>query len=220
MKKLLPLLLLLLLSGCGALSPKVDIDTPTTIKPPVQPAAAPTNGAIFQTASYRPLFEDRRARYVGDVLIIQLNEKLNASKKGASTAAREGEVGIDIPIIAGFPGKSFQHGQVSANTENTFDGKGSTESSNVFTGTIAVTVVDVLPNGNLLVGGEKQIGIEHNTETLRFTGVVDPRTIQTGNVVSSTQVADARIDYRSAGYIGEAQVMGWLARFFLSFMPF
>ena len=219
MKKLLPLVFLLL-TGCGLLSPKVDIETPTTTKPLMERTPMPTNGAIYQSVSYRPLFEDRRARYVGDLLIVQLNEKLNASKKGASTAERSGNVGVDIPIIQGFPGKTFQHGQISAQTDNNFDGKGTTESSNLFTGTITVTVIDVLPNGNLLVGGEKQIGIEQNTETLRFTGVVDPRTIQFGNVVSSTQIADARIDYRSAGYIGEAQVMGWLARFFLSFMPF
>jgi flagellar L-ring protein FlgH len=210
----------LALSGCSLFSPRVDIDTPTTALPPPPAPAAQINGSIFQNASYRPLFEDRRARYVGDVLVIQLNEKLNASKKGTSSAERTGDMDVAIPIIQGFPGKSFQGGRISASTENTFDSEGETESSNVFTGTITVTVVEVLPNGNLRVGGEKQIGIEHNTETLRFTGIVDPRTILPGNTVSSVQVADARIDYRSRGYISEAQAMGWLARFFLSFVPF
>jgi flagellar L-ring protein FlgH len=220
MKKIFLLSLCALLGGCGLFSPKVDIDTPTTAKPAVEPVAPQRSGSIYQTANYRPLFEDRRARYVGDTLVIQLNEKLNASKKGNSSAERTGDVDVNIPIIQGFPGKTFQHGQISASSANTFDGEGETTSSNVFTGTITVTVVEVLPNGNLRVGGEKQIGIEHNTETLRFTGVIDPRTILPGNTVSSTQVADARIDYRSAGYIGEAQAMGWLARFFLSFVPF
>ncbi len=219
MKRLL-ILMCALLCGCSALSPKVDIDTPTTARPIILPPPPQTNGAIFQHTSYRPLFEDRRARYIGDLLVIQLSEKLNAVKKGTSSAERTSEMDVSIPIVQGFPGKSFQGGRISAETENTFDGKGTTESSNVFTGTITVTVIDVLPNGNLLVGGEKQIGIEHNTETLRFTGIVDPKTILPGNVVPSVQVADARIDYRSAGYISEAQVMGWLARFFLSFLPF
>lgn len=223
-KKILLLLLCVLpsflLGGCSLFSPKVDIDTPTTAVPAPAPPAAQVNGAIFQHTSYRPLFEDRRARYVGDVLVIQLNEKLNATKKGTSSAERTGDMDVSIPIIQGFPGKSFQGGRISASTENSFDSEGETQSSNVFTGTITVTVVEVLPNGNLRVGGEKQIGIEHNTETLRFTGVVDPKTILPGNTVSSTQVADARIDYRSRGYISEAQAMGWLARFFLTFVPF
>ncbi|HKO88550.1 MAG TPA: flagellar basal body L-ring protein FlgH [Burkholderiales bacterium] len=219
LKRLLPALLLLL-GGCGLLSPKVEIDTPTTAAPAPQPVAAPSNGGIFQVSSYRPAFEDRRARFVGDLLVIQLNEKLNASKKGSSNVDRSSEMAVAIPTIQGFPGKTFQGGAISATTENTFDAEGETQSINVFTTTITVTVTEVLPNGNLRVGGEKQIGIEHNTETLRFTGVVDPRTILPGNTVSSTQVADARIDYRSAGYISEAQAMGWLARFFLTFMPF
>lgn len=220
MKKLLPGLLLLLLGGCSVFSPKVQIDTPTTAQPPLQPMQVHNNGAIFQVGTYRPMFEDRSARYVGDILVIQLNEKLNASKKGSSNVDRSSSMDVSIPVIQGFPGKTWQGGEISANTSNVFDGEGGTESSNLFTGTITVTVTEVLPNGNLRVGGEKQIGIEHNTETLRFTGIVDPHTILPGNMVSSTQVADARIDYRSAGYISEAQAMGLLARFFLSFLPF
>jgi flagellar L-ring protein precursor FlgH len=81
-------------------------------------------------------------------------------------------------------------------------------------------VIEVLPNGNLRVAGEKQIGIRQNSEVLRFSGVVDPERIQAGNVVSSTQVADARLDYRGGGYIEEAQIQGWLARFFNSWSPF
>ena len=81
-------------------------------------------------------------------------------------------------------------------------------------------MIEVLPNGNLVVSGEKQIGIAHNSETLRFSGVVSPATILAGNTVTSTQVADARIDYRGSGYIDEAQVMGFLARFFLTILPF
>lgn len=207
-----------MLAGC-ALNPHVDIGGPTTARP--QPAPpAPTNGAIFQTASYRPLFEDRRARYIGDILIIQLNEKLNASKKAASSADKSGDIGFSVPIVKHLPGKSFQNAELSANSSNEYAGKGATESSNLFTGTISVTVTDVLPNGNLVVAGEKQIGISKNTETLRFSGVVNPATIVPPNTVSSTQVADARIDYRGEGYIDEAQMMGWLGRIFLTFLPF
>ena len=211
--------LVIALAGCGVLNPHVDVVEPTTVRPQPIPQHA-ANGAIFQTASYRPLFEDRRARYVGDILVIQLNEKLNASKKAESSAEKSGDISMQVPIIKHLPGKSFQHAEIQAQSSNDYEGKGSTASSNLFTGTIAVTVIDVLPNGNLVVSGEKQIGISKNTETLRFSGVVNPVTILPPNTVSSTQVADARIDYRGSGYIDEAQMMGWLSRFFLTFLPF
>jgi flagellar L-ring protein precursor FlgH len=72
----------------------------------------------------------------------------------------------------------------------------------------------------LAVSGEKQIGISKNSELIRVSGLVNPMHILPGKVVSSTQIADARIDYRSAGYIEEAQMMGWLSRFFMVLLPF
>ena len=85
---------------------------------------------------------------------------------------------------------------------------------------ISVTVIDVLPNGNLVVAGDKQIGINHNAEMLRFSGVVNPMTIQAGNTLNSTQVAEARLEYIGRGYIDEAQSMPWLQRIFVNFLPF
>ena len=127
---------------------------------------------------------------------------------------------MTMPAVKGVLGSTFKGFSGNANTSNTFEGKGETASSNQFTGTITVTVIEVLPNGNLVVAGEKQIGIRQNSEVLRCKGVIDPKSIQPGNVVSSTMVADARLDYRGGGYIEEAQIQGWLARFFNSWMPF
>jgi flagellar L-ring protein precursor FlgH len=84
---------------------------------------------------------------------------------------------------------------------------------------LTVTVIEVLPNGNLLVSGEKQIGLKEGEEFVRFSGVVNPITITASNTVTSTQVADARIEYKSNGFLDSAQVMGWLGRFFLTFLP-
>jgi flagellar L-ring protein FlgH len=207
----------LALAGCN---PVVQVREPTSARPEARPPAVPRDGAIFSDATYRPLFEDRRARLVGDTLTIQLNEKLNASKKGSSSAERTGTASVAVPTIRGLPGKSFQGATLDAQTSTTFEGKGETEASNLLTGTITVTVIEVLPNGNLIVSGEKQIGITKNAELIRVSGVVNPVNILPGNVVSSTQIADARIDYRSAGYIDEAQMMGWLTRFFNVVLPF
>lgn len=115
--------------------------------------------------------------------------------------------------------KRFDRLRADGSSDNSFEGKGATGTDNEFNGTITVTVIEVLPNGNLLVSGEKQVGINQNVETLRFSGVVNPATVLPGNLVSSTQIADARLEVRGRGDIDRAQTTGWLTRFFLSFLP-
>ncbi len=111
-----------------------------------------------------------------------------------------------------------QSAKMSGN--NALTAKGGANAANNFNSVITVTVTDVLPNGNLLVSGEKQMGINQGTEFIRFSGVVNPRTVTGQNTVLSTQVADARIEYTAKGYIDEAQNMGWMQRFFLNVSPF
>lgn len=210
-----------LLAGCSS-DPfrKVEIQQPLTARPAAMPALPSANGAIFQTAAYRPLFEDRRARAIGDTLTININEKLQASKQASTTANRTGAVNFEVPTVHGLPIKGLKDAALAADSKSDFAGKGDSSANNVFTGAITVTVIEVLPNGNLIVSGEKQIGINQGSEFIRLSGVVNPTTIVNGNVVSSTQVADARIEYRGTGYIDEAQTMGFLQRVFLSVLPF
>jgi len=209
---------MVLLGGC-AVVPDTIVRQPTNIKPPQATPVAPANGGIFQATSYRPLFEDRRARLVGDVLTIAINEKTNAGKQTGSSGSKSGSVAASIPAIIGLPLKMLQGTSVSAQSANKYDTKGAENSSNIFTGTITVTVAEVLPNGNLVVSGEKQVSLDTGVEYIRFSGVVSPDTIATGNVVSSTQVADARVEYRSNSRIDAAQVMTSMTRFFLSVLP-
>jgi flagellar L-ring protein precursor FlgH len=221
---LLPIVLvvsLAFLAGCAPF-PKVEVREPTTARAAPPQRTTQINGAIYQQAAFRPLFEDNRARFVGDVLTIVINENFSASQEKKSSTAKSGTVTMDAPNVKLPVGGSLGANAFSVNgaSSNTFDGKGSTNSTNAFTGTITVTVLDVLPNGNLVVSGEKQIGNNRQVETVRFSGVVNPITIVNGNTVSSTQVADARIELRGQGQVDEAQVMGWLARFFLTFLPF
>jgi flagellar L-ring protein precursor FlgH len=221
---LVPLLVVLafaLVSGCAPF-PKVEVREPTTARAVPPPLSSQVNGAIYQRAAFRPLFEDNRARFVGDILTININENFSATQEKKSSASKTGTVAADTPNVKLPVGGSLGANTITANgkSSNTFDGKGSTNSTNAFTGTITVTVVDVLPNGNLVVSGEKQIGNNRQVETVRFSGVVNPFNLVNGNTVSSTQVADARIELRGQGQVDEAQVMGWLARFFLTFLPF
>ena len=137
-----------------------------------------------------------------------------------SAFAWQSAVLAGVTALAGLPGQGLQGLNAQASDTNKFEGKGASTGSNVFTGTMTATVIEVLPNGNLLISGEKQVAIGQGQEFIRVSGVVNPYTVTAANTVNSSQMADARIEYKSTGYISEAQVMGWLARFFLTFLPF
>lgn len=210
-------------SGCAQLPesrPQVAVAAAPAQRPAVRPVvAAPSNGSIYHGGAMRGLFEDRRARLVGDILTIQVQEKTSAKQSSNTSLAREGKLSGSVTAVPLLPNSLLNRAKAGGSSSNELDAKGETGSTNDFNGIITVTVVDVLENGNLLVTGEKQIGVNQNVDTMRFSGVVSPVSILPGNVVSSTQVADARLEYRGHGDIDRAQTTGWLARFFLSWLP-
>jgi flagellar L-ring protein FlgH len=211
----------LALAGCATPypTPKVEIAEPTTALPQAQPAPQVNNGAIFQASQYRPLFEDHRARLVGDTITVVIVEKISATQKSTSSIDKSGKLDAGITALPLLSSNSFNRAGASGSASNTFAGKGTTENSNEFSGTITATVTGVLPNGHLLIAGEKQIGVNQNVDVLRFSGQVDPRAIQPGNTVASAQIANVRIEQRGRGQQADAQAMGWLARFFLNLLP-
>ena len=234
----LPLASLVPLTACQSVLPseaKVDFPTATaptlpengpTPIPALMPMTAQSayaqpvaTGSIYQAAQYRPLFEDHRARLVGDTLTIQIVEKIAASQSANSSVDKTGDLSASVTALPGVKPKWLGGATATANSSNSFEGKGATTSNNDFTGTITATVVGVLPNGHLMVAGEKQIGVNQHVDVLRFTGRIDPRSIQPGNVIPSAQVADVRVEHRGRGAMADAQGIGWLARFFLNLLP-
>ncbi|MBH9575846.1 flagellar basal body L-ring protein FlgH [Inhella proteolytica] len=220
MKKL-ALLLLPLATGCAAwLDPRVEMDPPPAVQLPDVPPPQARNGAIFHAATYRPLFEEHRARLVGDTLMIAITEKISASQSSSSEADRSGSLSGEVTAIPGLnPAKALARATAGASSANKTTGKGSNENSNEFSGSVTAVVQAVLPNGHLLISAEKQIGVNNNVDVLRFSGQVDPRTIGAGNVVSSTAVANVRIEQRGRGPAEGLHGIGWLSRFFLSLSP-
>ncbi len=208
------------MSGCASTVPGSSVHQPMSVRPEAKEFAAPGNGAIYNVASSRPLFEDRRARFVGDTLTINIAEKTQASKKSDTKAERSQSYDVSIPSVINLPFKGLQGMTLGVGSDNKFGGTGSNTSSNDFISTITVTVIDVYPNGNLLVSGEKQLGLKDGEEFIRFSGVVNPSTITGANTVQSTQVADARMEFKANGFVDSANSMGWLSRFFLSLLPF
>lgn len=213
----------LLVGGCAQIPREPLVQQPMSARADLQVRpAGPANGSIYRTGfGTQALFEDRRPRYIGDILTIVVSENINASKNSAADASRSGSassvLGLIPKLIGGLISSDLD---AEASGKNTMSAKGGANSRNTFNGIITVTVVDVLVNGNLLVSGEKQMLINQGTEFIRFSGVVNPRTVSASNTVPSTQVADARIEYSAKGYIDEAQTMGWLQRAFLNVLPF
>lgn len=207
------------LGGCAQIPRASVVGDQERIEIPDRPAPR-ANGSIYQVErGYHPLFEDRRPRMVGDILTIVLDEEVSASKSSQSSADRSGVSSLELAQLPDALETLAEYGfDISGNSD--FSGGGGSEANNSFTGTITVSVLEVMHNGNLRVRGEKQIAINQGTEFIRFSGVVNPRTITAQNTVPSTSVADARIEYVGDGYINEAQHMGWLQRFFLNVSPF
>jgi flagellar L-ring protein precursor FlgH len=191
-----------------------------SVRPVERPLALAANGAIWQAGQGRPLFEDRRARYVGDTMTIKITESTTATSKSNRKLDKSNSITAAVTSLLGLPGKSLLGLDLGAESNNAFDGKGEAANNNAFNGSITVTVIDVLPNGNLLVSGEKQLGIGNELEFVRISGVVNPSFVDAFNIVESSKVADARIEYKSSGMLSEGQVLGWMARFFLNVLPF
>ena len=173
-------------------------------------------------------FEDMRARRVGDLLTIKLAERTDATKTATTEITRSNASSVTNPSILGvspefsLPGilplattKNLGLG-TSLNSSNDFTGEGDSAQSNKLTGEITVTVIEVLPNGYLMVRGEKRIGINQGNEYIKLSGVVRPADIDSTNTVLSTKMADPTIVYVGDGAVASANTMGWLARFFIS----
>jgi flagellar L-ring protein precursor FlgH len=208
------------LAGCATLTPpRVEVANTAPVQAVPVIEAPPSNGAIFQAGRYRPLFEDHRARLVGDTLTVNIVEKVSATQSSTSSIDKGGSLEGSVSALPLINPKALARGSVSGSSSQTFAGKGATENTNDFSGTITVLVTGVLPNGHLVVAGEKQIGVNQNVDVLRFSGQVDPRAILPGNVVPSVQVANVRVEHRGRGAAAEANAIGWLGRFFLNVMP-
>lgn len=203
---------LLLINGCS-FTPTTVVQQPLTARASATPPANPNSGAIFNSRAYRPMFEDRKARFVGDIVTINIRENTSATKAAGSSGGKEGDISTSVTSIFG---KAFPKATVDASGESSYEDSAAANASNVFSGSITTTVIEVLPNNYLVVSGEKQISLDKGTEFVRFSGVVNPDTITIGNFVSSTNVADARVEYRTSSKIDAAEIANTLSRFFLS----
>ncbi|PXW93693.1 flagellar L-ring protein precursor FlgH [Sphaerotilus hippei] len=207
-----------LLAACS--SPPQVVQGPTSA-PPVQAMAQVERlhtGAIFQpNASTSWLFSDQsKPRRIGDTLKVDIAESLSASNRQTMETGRENKVASKGPGSGDTSLNGILTGllnmDASASGSDSFKGNGKLENANQLKGKLAATVINVLPNGNLVVAGERRIGFNGNVSTLRFSGVVSPRDIQPGGIVASTDVVDARFEHLGQGDMADANTRGWLQR--------
>ena len=171
-------------------------------------------------------FTDQRARQKGDILTVKIVEVSQATEKATTDASRSSNLNAGIPYLLGLEvnpkARIFSNPQnlIGANTKNEFSGEGETTRSGSLSATITARVVDVLPNGNLVIEGKREIYVNNEKKEIRLQGVVRPKDIAHDNSIFSTQIADARIIYTGVGVVSEKQRPGWAARLLDIIWPF
>lgn len=207
-----------LLGGCVIAGDVRPYPTMAPLQPIMPPQAEPTAGAIYAAGPTLQLYSDRRARDVGDLLTITLLENTTAQTSANTATNKESNLSLGTPSILGAPvtlgGKDIL--SATAKGARDFTGKGNSAQSNRLQGNVTVTVVQRLPNGNLVVQGQKNLRLNQGDELVQVQGIVRPGDISADNTVPSSRVAEARIVYGGRGPVAQSNAMGWLSRFFNS----
>lgn len=211
-------LVLALLSGCEALNPPVPGGNPdyapTYPTGPDPKELRKETGAIYSSETALPLFETPRARHPGDLLTVFLVENTDAQKNATTTQKKLETDKIVNATVFGRPinlGSGYNF-DFDLSNDRQFNGDAKSIQNNRLAGSISVTVSKVLPNGNMLVQGEKWIRINQGNEFVQLSGIVRPQDIKADNSITSDRVANARISYGGTGQVNNSNVQGWFAR--------
>ena len=222
--KVITVACLVSLAGCAGIEGKSH-PAYSPMEPIVytNPAEGITEGSLYSERRGLSLFADTRARSVGDIINVVLIESTQASKNAGTAVDRGASIDVAPPTLFGRTGTNFDVGdytnltlEQSAASDSEFTGNGSSNQSNSLTGAIAVQVARVLPNGNLMIQGEKWLALNKGEEFIQLRGIVRPEDISATNTIPSTLVADARISYGGTGVIDRANEPGWFSKFFNS----
>ncbi|ALM91505.1 MULTISPECIES: flagellar basal body L-ring protein FlgH [Alteromonas] len=210
-----------ILAGCASTNqPPVQANDPSfaPVVPDYPREKIVEDGSLFRSYMANSLYSDMTARRVGDIITITLSENTNASKSAGTSTSKD--TTVDLDTITGLGGQALNIGgqsvQLGVSSSNDFAGDAATNQSNSLSGNISVTVVEVLPNDNLVIRGEKWLTLNHGDEYIRLTGIIRLSDISPENEVLSTKIANARIQYSGTGSFASAQEKGWLTKFFTS----
>lgn len=213
--------------GCAAVPQPKKIDINSI---PVQPGNAPSSpGSIWPGETSRnTLFQDLKAKNIGDSVTVLISENSNAAKAASTSTSRVSSDDAAIQKLLGVPlnlGMKFNAAsafspEFQSSYNSKFDGNGTTKRSGVLTAVITTRVVNVLPNGNLVLEGRKDMVINNELQYIVISGIIRPEDLSSADTVSSSQLSDARIEYSGKGVLSDEQRPGWLRRIFDNVWPF
>lgn len=208
-----------MLSAC-AVNHDVEEEDPffAPVMPEIPSEEVVATGSLYQSGWSNGLYSDTKARRVGDIITVILMENTQASKTAKTETKKETDASLE-PLVGlnglapTIDGNTIQLGIES---DANFKGDAKSNQSNSLSGEISVHVLRVLPNGNLIIRGEKWLTLNTGQEFIRLTGIVRASDVTSENTVDSTRVANARISYSGKGSLAESNEAGWLSRFFMS----
>ncbi len=210
-----------MICGCSSMNRLRD-DSYAPADPPPPPPRTEIAGSIFHINTSRFLFEDIKARRIGDTITVILEESTNASKSASTSGKTETDYDLPAPTFLGKAVTKDGRDVLVMDVEDDFEfkGNGDASQSNSLSGNITVTVVAVQANGNLKVRGEKLLTLNHGSEVVRIAGIVRPTDVTPENTILSTQIAAAEITYSGNGFVANANKPGWFTQFFNNIWPF
>ena len=218
----------LLILGCSACASKPLLEENSDFAPirPLEPAAnALPTGSILGNNMHMSLFQGQRQWRVGDIITIVLNESTQASRNSSLITERKATNDAlssswtnSLLSPNGFWGDV--RGDININAaEIGSEGVGTAAQANALSGVITAMVAEVLPNGNLIVEGRKQLSLTEGAEFIQVRGVVRARDVQPDNTVSSMRMAQAQISYRGSGNLAESTQPGWITQLLFKYWP-
>jgi len=211
-------------AGCNKDDEQVKNDPVFAPIEPVEPAVnvIPT-GSLFQDSYANNLYSDIKAHRVGDIITVYLEESTSASKQAGTTFDKNNNYSIEIADIT-LPsvtesGVTVYGGGGEGSQTSSFSGDSGADQSNSLQGSITVNVTRVLSNGNLEIRGEKWLMLNNGEEFIRIKGVIRSQDVGADNSISSTHIANSRIQYGGTGDFASTQKQGWLTSFFSQNWP-
>jgi flagellar L-ring protein FlgH len=215
------LILIMIVAALGACShtPK-DVDlSENELSMPMgnQSEYTQSPGSLWTpTAKYSDMYSDHKARQVGDLIIIQISESSSADKEAKTGASKNSSIAASVTDFLGF----HTHPQVQTGSASTFTGDGKTSRSGTLNAVVSARIVRILPEGNFVIKGKKQIRVNEESQYIMVSGIIRADDIRGDNSVLSANVADLKVDYYGNGILGDQQDKGFLAKAFDKLWPF
>jgi flagellar L-ring protein precursor FlgH len=226
LKKLLLMPLLVVVTACAVPGRSVDLAEVEPIAPVISEPAPPQTAGSLWTTSRGGIFADMKGTTVGDIITVVISENASASKEAKTQTGRSSTMSAGITNLFGLETDigDFIGGNpssiVNASAGNEFDGSGKTERKEALTATLTTQVVEILPNGNLRIEGNKTVTVNREMQIVQLTGIVRPSDVSARNLVDSQNVLNARISYVGKGVISDKQQQGWLVQVLDQVWPF